>query len=54
MKLFRKSEPTPDPRDMTGQNPTGRERRSSGRSRRRAARSLERDLDGWTPEEGDE
>jgi hypothetical protein len=44
VKLFRKGDETPDPRNPVGQNPTGRERRSSGRSRRKAARSLERDL----------
>lgn len=51
MRIFRKGEPTPDPRDRVGQNPTGRETRSSSRSRRKAARRLERDLNGWTPED---
>lgn len=46
MKLFKRNDPTPDPRDMVGQNPTGRERRSSSRSRRKAANNLERDLQG--------
>lgn len=52
MRLFRKGNPTPDPRDPVGKNPTGRERRSSGRARRKAARKLERDLKG-TPLEND-
>jgi hypothetical protein len=52
VKIFRKSEATPDPRDPVGKNPTGRERRSSGRSRRKAARRLEKDLEG-TPFEGE-
>lgn len=35
-----------DPRDPVGQNPTGRERKSSARSRGKAARRMERDLEG--------
>lgn len=55
MKIFKRSEPTPDPRDTVGQNPTGRERRSSSKSRRQAANKLERDLAGTEHEaEGDE
>ena len=55
MKLtLRRGEPAEDPRDMVGQNPTGRERRSSSRSRRKASRKLERDLNGWEPGEENE
>lgn len=54
MKLFKRNEQTPDPRDMVGQNPTGRERRSSSRSRRKAANNLERDLQGTVHESTDE
>lgn len=54
MKLFKRNEPTPDPRDMVGQNPTGRARRSSSRSRRKAANNLERDLQGTAQESADE
>lgn len=54
MKLFKKGGETPDPRDKVGQNPTGRARRSSGRTRRRAARALERDLEGWEPEDDED
>lgn len=35
-----------DGRDMVGQNPTGRPRRSSAGQRRKADRRLERDLRG--------
>lgn len=35
-----------DPRDMIGRNPTERPRRSSSGQRRKAARRLERDLEG--------
>lgn len=45
--------PEQDPRDQVGQNPTGRERRSSSGSRRQAARKLEKDLDGWKPGDGE-
>lgn len=33
-------------RDMVGKNPTGRERKSSAGSRRKAANKLDRDLKG--------
>jgi hypothetical protein len=35
-----------DPRDPVGQNPTGRPRRSSAGSRRKAEQKMERDLGG--------
>jgi len=35
-----------DPRDMIGQNPTGRERKSSAGQRRKAERKMDRDLSG--------
>lgn len=54
MKLFKRNEPTPETRDMVGLNPTGRERRSSSRSRRKAANNLERDLQGTAHESTDE
>lgn len=44
MGIFKRNDPTPDPRDMRSGNPTGRERRSSSKSRRQAANKLERDL----------
>jgi len=37
---------TKDPRDPVGNNPTGRARKSSSRSRRNAANRLNRDLNG--------
>lgn len=58
MKISRRKPSTPpgegakDPRDAVGQNPTGRERKSSARSRGKAARRLERDLKGSEYENG--
>lgn len=46
MGFFKKKEPAKDPRDMVGQNPTGRERKSSSRARRKAARKADKDLKG--------
>ena len=37
---------TNDPRDMVGQNPTGRERKSSSRRRGKAARQLDAEISG--------
>lgn len=42
----KQNEPEDDGRDMVGQNPTGRERRSSAGQRRKADRRLDRDLRG--------
>lgn len=58
MSLFKKflNVSGEDPRDMTGNNPTGRKRKSSAKKRRQAERHLLRDLDGteWEIEDGDE
>ncbi len=60
MGIFSRKPPTPpgegarDPRDTVGQNPTGRERKSSARSRGKAARRLERDLEGSQYENGEQ
>lgn len=35
-----------DPRDRVGQNPTGRERKSSAGKRRKEVRKMDRGLDG--------
>lgn len=48
------SEGAKDPRDMVGQNPTGRERKSSAGKRRQAARRLDRDLEGTEYEKKDD
>lgn len=59
MGIFKKA-PTPpgegakDPRDTVGLNPTGRERKSSARSRGKAERRLERDLEGSQYENGEQ
>jgi hypothetical protein len=44
-----------DPRDQVGQNPTGRERKSSARSRGKASRKADKDLKGtrWGKKDGD-
>lgn len=54
MGMFKRNQPTPDPRDTVGNNPTGRPRRSSSKSRRQAANRLERDLAGTEHERTDE
>lgn len=43
-----------DPRNMIGQNPTGRERKSSAGKRRQAANKLEKDLRGTEWEDNDQ
>lgn len=54
---WRKSTPSgegaKDPRDMVGQNPTGRKRKSSARTRGKKARGLDRQLKGtqWENQE---
>ena len=48
MSLFKKkpNDGAKDPRDPVGQNPTGRARKSSAGSRRKAARKADSDLKG--------
>lgn len=53
MGIFKRNEPTTDPRDMAAGNPTGRVRRSSSKSRRQAANRMERDLEGTQHERKD-
>jgi hypothetical protein len=60
MKFRKKATPpgegAKDPRDMVGQNPTGRERKASARTRGKKARGLDRMLKGtlWEKKAEDE